>query len=46
MRKGEKITGFSGANASIGTLFLRFDSRSSLDKALANQKKWLFLNVI
>lgn len=46
VRKGEKITGFSGANASIGTLFLRFNSRSSLDKALANQKKWLFLNVI
>lgn len=38
---GDKISSFSGANASIGTLFLKFESREELAYALANHKDWL-----
>lgn len=32
VQKGDSIASFTGANASIGTLFLRFDSRNDLEK--------------
>lgn len=32
VRKGDVISSFTGANASMGTLFLRFDSRDELEK--------------
>lgn len=38
---GDYVDSFKGANAALGTLFLRFDSREELDKALNNQKDWL-----
>ena len=44
--RGERVTAFSGANAAIGTLFLKFESRQELVQALANQKDWLQINVI
>lgn len=43
---GDKVTAFSGANAAIGTLFLKFESRLELVQALANQNDWLQINVI
>lgn len=39
--KGDNVTTFSGANASIGTLFLKFHSRENLDSALVRQQDWL-----
>lgn len=38
---GDRVSSFSGANAAIGTLFLKFESRDELVKCLANQKEWL-----
>jgi len=39
--KGDKVVPFTGANASIGTLFLRFDSREELEQSLNNSSSWL-----
>lgn len=41
VNKGDKVSVFSGANAAIGTLFLRFASRVELEFALATQKDWI-----
>ena len=41
VKKGDHVETFKGANNAIGTLFLHFDSREELDKALANQEVWL-----
>ena len=38
---GDKITSFSGANAALGTLFLKFNTREELAEALLNQNNWL-----
>lgn len=38
---GDKITSFSGANAALGTLFLKFKTREELAEALQNQNNWL-----
>lgn len=43
--QGDKIYSFSGANAALGTLFLKFETRDELAEALANQKKWLRIKV-
>ncbi len=42
---GDKIEEFTGANQSLGTLFLRFDTRKELDDALANKDSWLKINL-
>ena len=42
---GDRIEEFMGANQSLGTLFLQFDTRTELDEALVNQKKWLRIKV-
>lgn len=38
---GDIVSKFTGANAAIGTLFLKFKTREELDKCLYNQKEWL-----
>lgn len=38
---GDNIEVFLGANQSLGTIFLRFDTRRELDDALANKNSWL-----
>ena len=38
---GDKVAPFTGANASIGTLFLRFESREELEEALNNPASWM-----
>lgn len=43
--QGDKVDSFTGANAAIGTLFLKFDTRKELAEALANQKEWLEIRV-
>ena len=44
-KPGDRVVPFSGANNSLGTLFLRFDSREELDKALSNKNDWLKIKV-
>ena len=43
--QGDNVNFFTGANAAIGTLFLKFDTRKELAEALANQKEWLEIRV-
>ncbi len=38
---GDEVEVFMGANQSLGTLFLRFDTRKELDEALKNKDKLL-----
>lgn len=38
---GDEIEVFMGANQSLGTLFLRFETREELDEALRNRDGWL-----
>ena len=45
VNQGDKVTSFSGANAALGTLFLKFDTSEELAEALANQKEWLKINL-
>lgn len=46
LRKGDKVSSFSGANAALGTLFLKFETREELAKALENQNNWLNIKCI
>ena len=43
---GDKVGSFTGANAAIGTLFLKFGTREELAYALEHQNIWLSINVI
>lgn len=42
---GDRVGSFTGANAALGTLFLKFDTREELADALENQEQWLTINV-
>lgn len=42
---GDKVGSFTGANAALGTLFLKFDTREELAEALDSQEQWLTINV-
>ena len=37
----DKVAPFTGANASIGTLFLRFETREELENSLNNPASWM-----
>lgn len=41
VNRGDKVFSFSAANAALGTLFLKFETREDLTKALANPNEWL-----
>ena len=43
--QGDKVSSFNGANAALGTLFLKFETREELADALATQKEWLRINL-
>lgn len=45
VQKGDQVTSFSGANAAIGTLFLKFKTREELALAISNQDAWLKIRV-
>lgn len=45
VHKNDKVMAFTGANASIGTFFLRFDTRKELEVALSNPEKWMRVKV-
>lgn len=45
VKPGDHITPFKGANNSLGTLFLRFDTREELDKAIENPDSWVHIEL-
>lgn len=45
VKPGDKVDPFTGANNSLGTLFLRFETREELETALNNSTSWLRINV-
>ena len=40
-KEGDMVMPFTGANMSLGDMFLRFDSREELDEVMSNSNKWL-----
>lgn len=42
---GDIVSSFSGANAALGTLFLKFNSRDELAMGLENHTDWLKINL-
>ena len=45
VKPGDRILPFTGANTSLGTLFLRFDSREELNENLKNASSWLSIKL-
>lgn len=45
-QRGDRVEVFSGANQSLGTIFLRFESRKELDDALQHANSWLKINIV
>lgn len=45
VKPGDHIVPFTGANTSLGTLFLRFESRNELDNVLNNVNSWISINL-
>ena len=41
VKPGDKIVPFTGANTSLGTLFLQFSTKDELGKYIFDQKQWL-----
>ena len=46
VKQGDKVQGFSGANTTIGTLVLRFNTFGEMQECLKNQETWLSINVL
>ena len=46
VKEGDKVQGFTGANTTIGTLILRFNTFEEMHKCLLNQDTWLTINVL
>ena len=46
VNRGDKVSGFTGANAAIGTLFLKFYNREELNNVLRNRKKYIKISLI
>ena len=40
-REGSQVLPFTGANMSLGDMFLRFDSREELDKTIESRNDWM-----
>ena len=45
VKPGDEVVPFTGANNSLGTLFLRFENREKLDSALSNISKNITINI-
>jgi len=41
VKPGDKVVPFTGANNSLGTLFLRFETREELENSLNNPASWM-----
>jgi hypothetical protein len=40
-KAGDIVKPFTGANMTLGDLFLRFESREELDETMARSKEWI-----
>lgn len=45
VKPGDHITPFKGANNSLGTLFLRFETREELDRAIESPDSWVHIKL-
>jgi len=45
VKPGDHITSFKGANNSLGTLFLRFETREELDAAIESPDSWVHIKL-
>ena len=45
VKPGDRITPFKGANNSLGTLFLRFETREELDAAIESPDSWVHIKL-
>ena len=45
VQRDDRVMAFTGANASIGTLFLRFGTREELELALCNPDSWMKIKI-
>lgn len=43
--QGDYVSSFTGANAAIGTVFLKFNTREELADALEHKSRWLEINL-
>jgi len=41
IKKGERVYPYTGANRSLGDIFLHFDTRAELETAIGNPSKWM-----
>lgn len=41
VKPGAQVSGFTGANQSLGTIFLRFDTREQLDRFVASPQQYI-----
>ncbi len=44
-KTGDKVSAFSGANQSLGTLFLRFDTHEQLEAVINNPSQYIHIDV-
>ena len=44
-QKGDMVHPFTGANMSLGDMFLRFDSREELDNIMAKSREWMTIEL-
>lgn len=44
-KQGDVVKPFTGANMTLGTLFLRFDSREELDETMSRSREWMKIDV-
>ena len=45
-KAGDIVRPFTGANMSLGDIFLRFDSRGELDNVVSNSNEWLHIDLV
>lgn len=45
VQRGDKVLPFTGANMSLGDIFLRFNTREELDQVMAQSDKWLHIKL-
>lgn len=45
VQKGDQVFSFSGANAALGTLFLKFETREELSSVLEHSNKYIKINI-
>lgn len=46
VQKGDQVLPFTGANCSLGDLFLKFDSRQALNAAITDTTQWLTIELL